>query len=302
MSIVHGAHRSLTLAFLASVTALTPSCATEDNDPTPEILGGDEAEPETAARRRCASAEPTAADIEESDRLLREFRESGISYAPRVFNVYWHTITNNVGQGSVSSQQIQDQIAVLNAAYAATGFSFNLVSVDTTANNSWYTMTPGSTAEKQAKAALRRGGKGDLNLYSANPGQGLLGWATFPSSYAKAPAQDGVVILNTSLPGGSAAPYNLGDTATHEVGHWVGLYHTFQGGCARNGTKGGDLVSDTPAEKSAAFGCPVDRDSCSNLAGLDPIYNFMDYTDDACMNTFTSGQFERMNAQCNTYR
>jgi Pregnancy-associated plasma protein-A len=219
-----------------------------------------------------------------------------------LINVYVHVITNTSGQGAPSTQQINDQIAVLNAAYAATPFRFQLVSTDTTANNSWYTAGPGTTAEAQMKAALREGSADDLNFYTSNPGGGLLGWATFPSSYVSNSSKDGVVCLYSSLPGGAAAPYNLGDTGTHEVGHWLGLYHTFQGGCSKNATKGGDQVADTAAEKSPAYGCPTGRNTCPTIAGNDPITNFMDYTDDACMFLFSAGQSARMDAQWTQYR
>jgi hypothetical protein len=251
---------------------------------------------------RCGTLHPSM--------IEREFVEAELARTASVagpsnvtggtINVYFHVISNGT-TGNVSDQMIASQMSVLNNAYGQWGWSFNLVQTTRTSNATWFSSCDASSTESQMKNALRQGSADDLNIYTCNPGGGLLGWATFPSSYAGNPKNDGIVLLHSSLPGGSAAPYNLGDTATHEVGHWMGLYHTFQGGCQKTG----DYVSDTPAEKSPAYGCPIGRDSCKRgpaAAGLDPIKNFMDYTDDPCMDHFTSGQDGRMDSMFTTYR
>lgn len=257
---------------------------------------------------RCATKEPDLQTIEDLAAREASLLASG-KFAPRpagsvTIPVHVHVIMagNDPEQGAVTDQQIADQIAVLNAAYggltggAATPFRFQLASVDRTVNAAWFTMEPDTVDEREAKAALRIGGPEALNLYTVQTS--YLGWATFPFSYAKKPSLDGVVVLFKSLPGGNLPPYDLGNTATHEIGHWLGLYHTFQGSC----TVFNDRVRDTPAEREATFGCPVGQNSCTNRAGDDPIHNFMDYTDDACMTEFTPGQSQRMDSQHQMYR
>ncbi len=253
--------------------------------------------------QHCASHSPTELEIKDINADVAKRKAlapaNAASVTGGVIPVYFHVINKGSGiaNGDVPASQITSQINVLNAAYAGTGWSFNLVATDRTTNTTWFNSCDKSNVEKSMKNALRQGTADDLNLYTCNPGGGLLGWATFPSSYASSPKMDGVVMLYSSVPGGTASPYDLGDTATHEVGHWMGLYHTFQGGC----TATNDSVSDTPQEGSAAFGCPVGRNTCA-ATGDDPITNFMDYTDDSCMNEFTAGQDARMDTMFSTYR
>ncbi|HEX2129243.1 MAG TPA: Ig-like domain-containing protein [Solirubrobacterales bacterium] len=218
--------------------------------------------------------------------------------------VYVHVIQNGT-TGNVSDQQVTDQIAVLNDSFnggsvggAASSYVFDHVSTDRTDNADWHNMSHGGADETAAKNALHEGGRRALNLYTVSAGSDLLGWATFPDEYAARPSQDGVVVDYRSLPGGSGSPYNLGDTATHEVGHWLGLFHTFSGGC---GTAG-DLVADTPAERNPHYGPCAVVDSCPTLPGNDPVENFMDYSDDVCMDRFTAGQVARMDGQVAAYR
>jgi hypothetical protein len=254
--------------------------------------------------RRCGTRHDpeSIADAEEDYQMRLEGvrqNETITSLATaRTINVYFHIIRNSNGDGNVTSQQLNDLIAVLNNAYQNAGITFQLSGVDTKTNSNFFAASPGTTAEKKMKIALRKGSAADLNIYTSGPSGGILGWGTFPWEYAQAPRMDGVVMLYSTLPGGTAAPYNEGDQTVHEVGHWMGLYHTFQGGCNING----DLVPDTPAERSANYGCPAIRDTCPNKPGLDPIHNFMDYTDDSCMYEFTPGQNARIDSMLATYR
>ncbi|MBA2320465.1 MAG: zinc metalloprotease [Deltaproteobacteria bacterium] len=289
--------------------------ASEGEPDAPFVFGGVTYEDQATwgqDLRRCGN-ELAEGEAEQIDRMLAEralLHADGPVHAllpplqtGAVIDTYVHVLYSNNGNGNLSQAEVDDQIATLNAAYAGTGYSFNLVSTDWTANQAWAQMNIGGNDEAAAKAALRQGTADDLNLYTADLQGGFLGWATFPWNYAGNNTDDGVVILYDTVPGGAAFPYDEGDTAVHEVGHWLGLFHTFERGNAVNGCKKkGDRVADTPKERDAAYGCPVNRDTCAGDVGLDPVENFMDYTDDACMFEFSVNQDDRIDLNWTDYR
>ncbi|KAJ8522291.1 hypothetical protein ONZ45_g1085 [Pleurotus djamor] len=218
-----------------------------------------------------------------------------------VFPVHFHVVAkdNTLKGGNAPDSQIHDQIQVLNQDYGPAGIAFQLVGITRIVHSEWYSRAAPSSPEQTAmKGGLRRGDVKTLNVYTVGfeSSPGLLGYATFPWWYKGNPSDDGVVMLYSSLPGGSQSGYNGGRTLTHEAGHWMGLYHTFQGGCGGHG----DYVDDTPPEAKPASGCPIGRTSCGKTP--DPIHNFMDYTTDKCMNEFTPGQGARMRDFIKLYR
>ncbi len=215
--------------------------------------------------------------------------------------VYVHVMTSKTGAGNVSAARIARQVTVLNQTYSGkdadhpggvdTGFRFRLAGADRHANTTWHTDGDSETY----RAQTRKGGRGALNIWLVD--FGYLGIATFPWDDAGAAGIDGIRVQYSSLPGGSATHYDEGKTVTHETGHWLGLFHTFQDGCGSPG----DEVADTPAQASPSTGCPTGRDSCT-APGLDPIHNYMDYSYDACYQSFTVDQVARMKKMWAAYR
>ena len=277
--------KSRFLCFLAVILVSTSLFASPDKD-------------------RCGTRQPSLEETTAIEAAIGKSRGHGKTFVE--IPTWFHIIKGGDGfaNGDLTEQMIRAQMKVLNDSFngmsggAQTGFGFKLAGVTRTTNPTWFSQFAFNFGiEMEAKAALKVGGPETLNIYFIDGGP-WLGWAYFPSIVGSSyEVLDGVVLDWRSVPGGTFAIYSEGDTAPHEVGHWLALYHTFDGKC---GSKG-DYVADTPAEFSPAARCPVGRDTC-NSPGVDPITNFMDYTQDSCMYEFTNGQSVRMNAAWDAFR
>ncbi len=272
----------------------------------------------TPRARRCATEIPSAFRIEVNEILAGRFRAANAMLDERqvpltIVVQFIHIVDGN--NGKVTADQRKKQIQVLNDAYQTTNVKFDYDENSTIVkdNATWFQMGHGTPAERAAKEALHKDPKKFLNFYTCAPPGGLLGWATFPWDLGSKPELDGVVLAFDTLPDGAASRFNEGDTGTHEVGHWCGLYHTFQDAC----TMENDRIADTLSH-AIQFGTPnhvqTNNAVCqdqrltapfddSEKAQLDNIAkNFMNYVDDNWMDRFTPDQVTRIKQMIMVYR
>ena len=297
------------LLLSASVAMMLFSCQKEDNSTNTQV--------DTAANRGCASHEVLERQMQEDPTLASRMANidkftneavkagrlvNGVIEIPVVFNVLYRTTAENT-----SLAQLQSQIDVLNADFAATNADYNTannpysavrsgnmnirfvldqVIRKSTTKTSWGTTDTMKNAKRGGIAATSPTTK--LNIWVCTIGGGILGYAQFPGG---ASSTDGVVLDSkyTGNTGTATAPFNLGRTATHEVGHWLNLRHIWG-----DATCGSDQVADTPTHDSANYGVPAvgHRSTCSGTP-LEMYMNYMDYTDDRGMYMFSAGQKAR---------
>jgi hypothetical protein len=245
-----------------------------------------------------------AADLDRAFRQLQTRRLSSTvgnagSEPPSQINVVFHVLSGPSFEGNLSESVLIDQVSVVNDAYRSAGLHFNIAEVRRYTDSPYFAGGCFPTTEQgiKMKSELAVDPARFVNVYTCKLALPYIaGYGTLPNEFPEADPRHGVVIDYGAVSGG-AAPLDLGHTLVHELGHYFGLLHTFQGGCVEPG----DGISDTPAEASPAFGCEIGRDTCPQ-AGADPINNFMDYSDDACTDRFTLVQDARMQALIATYR
>ncbi len=279
---------------------------------------------------RCGTPAPTLDDLERTPPSDCNGSQTVISSLYNPVDIYEipvfvHIITTTSGAGNMSDTMVQSQIDILNEDFQALvgtpgepgtdcAIRFKLATEDEngnpstgitrTANNNWYNDQFDSGAGGWYYAVLGQDTSRFLNIYTLGAPQGsssILGYVPgFPWSGIAGAIADRVVIgwryFGRDSPG---SPYNQGRTATHEVGHWAGLYHTFQSGCGSAAAcyTSGDLICDTEPEANPRFSC-----GGSSCGTIDPFRNYMDYTNDTCMNNFTPEQCNRMRCALINYR
>ncbi len=301
---------------LAAGIALT-GC--QKSETISEMRGADS--PQSIVERKCYSMELLQQQLQEDPSLQARMNQieqnleisqnlmklgrlvNGVYEIPVWVNVLYRTTAENV-----SAAQIQSQIDVLNEDYGGTNADNTLVpstfSGLKAGNCNIRFVLQGVTRKSTTKSSWRtdnsmkvasKGGIAPtsptiyMNLWVCTLAGGVLGYAQFPGGSS---STDGVVITGTAFgrTGSAAAPFNKGRTGTHEVGHWLNLRHIWG-----DATCGSDLVTDTPTHNTANYGCPAagHRSTCTGTP-IEMTMNYMDYTDDACMYMFSTGQKSRM--------
>jgi hypothetical protein len=323
----------LTKAFVGSLQLDTSALSTEELDalvitelavaeiwdPLPHAMQMHAAVPQEnlIGRGYCGARDSASAQALRRPRFPSRFlktRDHPVISIPMAF----HIITDRRTRGSISSSVIDRQVALLNAVFGP-NISFHIHKMETVVNDQWFrsgafNISPSSANEMTRALALRPDSV--LNVYTNACGEmDLLGEASFPWFDTKGHYQDGVVVHFETLPGMGMRGFDEGKTLAHEVGHYLGLYHTFHDGtcetCAcdspeHNGCATGDEVDDTPPQKYchqqgcgrcqnglACEDCPDPCDTCPD-PDVDQVANFMGYNPDPCMTLFTPGQFDRM--------
>ncbi|TDD95975.1 zinc metalloprotease [Flavobacterium cellulosilyticum] len=298
----------------ATLVLVLFSCQNE----TTELISPDT---NSIAHRGCATEEVLAEQLASDPTLairmneIEAFTQKAQFYSSRLVNgkIVIPVVVNvlyNTNAENISDTQIQSQIDVLNQDFTASNSDFNkipdefaLVAANVDITFELVNIIRKSTSKKSwgTRDAMKKSKQGGidptspattLNLWSCNIGGGILGYAQFPGGAA---ATDGVVIDSDyfGLSSTSSYPYNLGRTASHEVGHWMNLRHIWG-----DASCGNDLVADTPIAKTANFGVPNYPyiSTCGTDNHAEMTMNYMDYTDDRGMYMFTNGQKSRMSA------
>lgn len=275
---------------------------------------------------------PTASGIQRplaspSDCTL-SFTDIETEYALQTTNlvipVVFHNIVRSDNVGFVPNERFLSQIDVLNEDFGMlegtpgdggaqsndVRVRFVLAGIRRIQNDAWFNFP--SAYEEEYKAALHWDPSRYLNIYTIGIPEDdvTLGWAYYPQDTAGESNFDGIVALYDVIGRGSPhVPFTEGRTITHEVGHYLGLLHTFapngeDEGTCENGWNAGDLIQDTPAEEAATYDCPAMAQTCGmNVPStMGNVHNYMNYTDDACMFYFTIQQANRAVCSLVNYR